>query len=1052
MTQGSFYRHDEVYTSVIATPNLVGRQAELAAIHAALHAPDPMLVYVSGPGGIGKTVLLRRILEDLHHEPGLRPARQVIDLYHTIHRTPEGLAQAIQEAISPDGDGFEAYLRERHKLEEFQVRTPARVDEVQKQRQKMFQAFIHDLNRLSKAERLVLAFDTAEYLFYETDPVQELLGLVPEQPAVLAWLTDRLLPALEDVIVLLAGRPGPENFAKRLEEATGGRYKRLFLSGLDEDAARAYFDAVASTAEASGAPEAQEVAEALRRLGPEPRETIFWSLYDQPEPGETPRVRPILLALAITYVVVAGRPLEAFREAPSAAKKMDEADRRALEADLSRELARRIRENRQPADEVLLALAYARKGADAELVARIADIRNPDGDLDMGRTREIMDALATLAFVKVRQADDRLFLHDEMYDLLQRFVLDSPDNVVRAGRIFFAIREYYQDRIEAAYSEIRQLYGEKPEEALPEPARVVKARINLQDALVEDLHYRLRYDPLAGFSVYFRYADEALLINDEVLDLQLRAELFSVLSQEQSYALRIGELEYQTELERLVQSMILPDAAVRWVKRYTLTLKTAKALELAERLHTDQAALLTQGGPLWEAELANWESLAHTYQGNVEAGARLLSDEPLAELENLDLPEALNELWQAVLARSYNNRGYLERVKGDPIEAANPYRKALLLWRSLRMQVAQADTLNNLAYVMSFRGAFDTARRYALDALSLRQKLGQFLPVVLSLNTLAEIEIYAGRYHEAEEYARRAVAVARSMTFLRGEGMGLLSLSALTRYSADPERVTNPDQRYQWLQRSLEYTREAYRIFNTEIPEGERAMRALIEEGATLREICRQGLARDQQAALIALADERLRLAEQMATEARIWNGYLDAALGRAWLFHYLKREAELAATLNEIENVLENHLQNYRITPQHFPDPNEDYVLGVFNQLARMHVLLGLRGLQAYERAGRPSGSYGAQLLAQAADQFTLTFEYNHFISEDFREIRRATNLVYNRLKTYSNQELLTVYEAVRSAPGRLIPAEHSTDKLLFWQVLAESFGPYEALVQFAR
>ena len=1052
MMQGSFYRHDEVYTSVIATPNLVGRQAELAAIHAALHAPDPTLVYITGPGGIGKTVLLRRALDDARFEPGLRPAHQIIDLYHTANRTPEGLAQAIQESIAPDGDGFADYLYERRRLEEFLVRTPARMEEVYQQRRKMFAALINDLQRLSGADRLVLAFDTAEYLFFETDPVQEQLSLKLEQPAVLGWLIEQLLPELGDVVVLLAGRPGPERFAHRLTAAVAGRLKHIQLGGLDIDATRAYFDAVASTAEASGAPESQEVAEALRRLGPDQRETIFWTLYDQPEHGETPRVRPILLALAITYVVVAGRPLDAFRQPPERARLLDETGRRALEADLSRELASRIRENRLPADEALLALAYARKGADAELIARIADFRTADGELDTDRAREIMNALASLAFVKVRHADDRLFLHDEMYDLLQRFVLDSPDNVVRAGRIFFAIREYYQERIEAAYAGIRRLYQDLPEGTLPDPTRVIKARVRLQDALVEDLHYRLRYDPLAGFSHYFRYANEALLVNDEILDMQLRTELFSVLSQEQSYAQRIDEREYLAELDALVQQMVIPDAAIRWVQRFTLTLETDKALDLLQRLRTDQAGLIAHGGPLWQAELAAWESLAYTYKGDVQTAADLLSDERLMQLENLELPEAYHELWQAILARSYNNRGYLERVKGNPIDAATPYRKALLLWRSLRMQVAQADTLNNLAYVMSFRGAFDTARRYAIDALNLRQSLGQFLPVVLSLNTLAEIEIYAGRYQEAETYARRAMTVARPLAFLRGEGLARLSLATLMRYSADPDHIEKPAARLKQLQDSLEHAREAFRIFSAGIPEGERAMRALIEEGSTLREICRQGLDIELQPTHAALADEKLRLAEQMAVDLRIWNGYLDAALGRAWLFHYIQKEDHLAATLGEIEAFIQTHLEDYRISTSHFPGSGEDYVLGVFNQMARMHILLGVRGLQAYERAGRPAGTYGAQLLAQAADEFTLTFEYNHFISDDFREIRRATNLVYNRLKSYSNQELLTVYEAVHSAPGRLIPASRSVDGLLFWQVLAESFGPYEALVQFAR
>ena len=1022
MSQESIYVPGETYTSARATPELVGRKEELKQIEKAIRdTSQSYIVYITGEGGIGKTRLVKHILQ---HPPddglSLTAASDLIDLYHASTHTVEGLIDAIQKAIPPGEAGFERYREGRKKLDEYSIRAPDRIEEIYEQRAATIEAFLDELNELADRRRIVLALDTAEKLFFQEDPAAQQLGLTAERPAILNWLIHEFLPKVRNTVVLLAGRPEPGDLAQALERIPNLQFLPISLGGLTEQEALAYFESVAKSARASGD---AHTAEAIQKWSEEDRKVIFHCLRDE---GEPPRVRPILLALAIDHLAAAGHPLSALTRPLAEARALTPNQREKIRADLGSALVQTLREARRPADEVIIALGWLRKGADADLLTRITG-------LEPQEVEEALEQIRDLSFVKVRPADERRFLHDEMYDLLQQYGLDRVSDAKRE-RVFNTLQTYYDERIDQARDEITELYRSAAEAALPRVEEVIAARSRLQDALVEDLHYRLRRNAPQGFQTYFRYAEEAVAAYDESLDMQLQAELLGFLAERDPS----GQAEVVDGLRR---AEVLADAAVRWIKRLVGRGEYQRAQDVAQKLREKAAELLAPSGALAEAELDTWEGLVLAYLGRQEKAEPLL-DKAITRL--LRVPQELrSERWSGILARAYNNLGYCARIQEQITRSGTAYCQALPYWRHLAMKTEQANTLNNLAFVLSLQGKFPQARRQGRDALGLRERMGALGPMVLSLTTLAQIEIYAERYREARDHAQKALTLAQAANFRRGEGLARLALAALQRFWGEPEPMLTTQERQDLLKKSLEHSREALRIFTKEVQEPERAAKARYEQALTLREQCRLLEPGDpDRVALAQQADELFEEVAKWAQESKRWNTYLDTRLGQAWMHYYLA-SPDLQQRLDRIGQEIHTQLPDYLIQPTRWPGVVPTTALRIFSQLARYHILKGVLALD--------QGNHRA-----AGQQFALAFEYDRFIGEDFRDLNRGIDVVYDRLRKFNERELVEVFDGAEEALGTLLPQQvpgriERKEDLFFWQILENHFGAYHTFHQLA-
>jgi tetratricopeptide (TPR) repeat protein len=824
---------------------------------------------------------------------------------------------------------------------------------------------------------------------------------------------------------------------------------------------KAYFDAVAEAAREHGD---DETAERIEVLDADIREGVYQALCHCDETADERGVRPILLSLVIDHLVTSGRPSEALRESIQQPNAEHAAQtRRRIEAGLVEALMNVPRS----AIETIRTLAVLRKGADASLLARAAGLQASDGMWEETKARDRLDEIRSLSFVKIRPRDQRVFLHDEMYDLLRRHVMDKPGGESQKRRVLRDADDYYDEAIEEARNRLAKLVPD-PGEAFPKLEVLSDLRVKLEDLLTEALHYALRRDPQKGVDTYIRLAAGTLAANDESLDMRLRAELFGTLGQERTYAVHEREWasddftrgrwnERLEDLDKLLAEVVIPDAAVRWVKRLTQRRQYAAALEVAARLRSDAVDLIRPGGGLALADLAAWEGALRAYQGDYEEAEKAMRE---AQREVEGAASLGDVRWRAVMGRIYNNLGYIARTSGQVLRAAELYKDALPYWRDLKLEILQANTLNNLAYALALQGGFGDARRQAKDALDLRKRLGPQPPVVLSLTTLAEIEILAGRYQDAEAYAEHARQLAENLDYERGKGLALLALAALRRFLADPQETSSTEERRQLLVGALQASQQALDIFR-ELGEWEGRFRGFYEKAIALREQCRlaheDGDSHWSQTQLeqkARTADSAFERAAKESREHGRWDLYFDAQMGRAWLNQYLEAE-DAEAYLDTVLNDVRELVPEYLIKPTRWPGIADTTIIGVFAQLARYHIL---HGILVLDRAEEAVTDEKANYLSEAGVQFTLAFEYDRHIAEDFRDLNRGIEVVYDRLRGFNTGELLAVFDGANLAWGRHMPRRggpghiQRAEDLLFWRTLEEHFGTYEKLRDLAR
>ena len=927
--------------------------------------------------------------------------------------------------------------------------------EVISRRKELTELFLEVFNRFSAQHRVVLALDTAERLDI-IDPTQEYLGLEGEHPFILNWLVNEFLPAVQNTVVLVAGRPGTGRVRALLESVTGKCFLAIELAGFTEEEALQYFDAVAALAQAEGD---SATAETVSRLDEAQRRTIFYALCDEQDGHRT--VRPILLALAVDHMVIADQPLEAFRDSLEAVQQLSAKKREAIRVRLSREIFRAIRQESRPADELILHLAMLPKGADEKLLALISEFDEAD-------VREAFGHIQKLSFVKVRPDDQRLFLHDEMYALLRSAM--EPTTPLHRQRVLDQVIRYYTERIRELREKIAALYAESDQHArlAPQHRREIGLlRALLRDALVEDLYYTLEQDPRQGFEKYFRYAEDAVAAYDDSLDMQLRAELWGFLA---------AQNQEQNSFDGLKRAEVEGDAAVRWIKRLINRRDYRRARQAIERLRAQISSRLPS--LLSQAELKVWEALLLAEEEEYEKAERLLQEivrQLEGELKRLRQHGEPIVRAAGILARAYNNLGYVRRLEGRYYGANEAYERAQPLWRFTKIDVEQANTLNNRAYVLARVGAFDVAWQLGWDAFELRQHLGPRVPVGLSLNTIALIKIEENDLEGARPFAEQAMQVFTTLNNRHGQGLAHLALAEINRRISDWVPYI-PSRTAELLERAVQHAEEAVHIFREEIPETDRLIEALVELGCDYRDWAKW---RRDHPDLKAPGEERegrffsmeelaekgrqaLEEAAHLAEQRGILYRRVNALLNLAWLRYYTELyvdapafEDSLKRLETEIFQPLEESIpQAYRIIPREVtplgtsvggpPQLNPaGAIVPLLKQLGKLELL---RGQIAFNRFLR-SQNRDLDALRQTVEHYTLSLSYDTLLGRQiFRDMRRAMERMYERLRKLNVQELRLVYKTVDEVEQRYGLA--GQEGSIMRRFLYDRFGPPDLLM----
>jgi len=760
---------------------LIGRESQQEAIRRAIQE-GVRLVYIEGEAGIGKTRLLDevdRFVGDLPYSPIVL---DIVDFYDTaMHGSlalEEALARQIRQRAKEGVSTMETFLwtLERYRIEDITE------DEVHT-------AFTQAFNGWVGGRWAVLRFDTAEFLEYGQDApeVLEECEILGEEAPAIKWLQERL-PTLERTTALVAARP-TRILRRRLKEAYGeDLWMCVSLEPLSLEEAYQYFQA----------------SEYGREIEKEMVERI-WLLTNG---------RPILLSLAIDWLARGIRVDDVYEADIGELRRLKE--QRGEEWEKRRQrfeeaLVSKIRLLATPMDAVVYYAARARKGFSAEMLRRMLKELSPQQiAVTSEEADELLRSLAELSFVK-HPYGARLgwfFLHDEMYDLLDRHVwrFDYPA---------------YTHQAETAKYLAEQIYGEEDGKGLiAEAARQVnraETHTALLEALrhldilrTEQLFYWLEANPANGYRLYDQLDTQAMSQRNREWDDMLRIELLRFMRTLPERA-RQGGLVKGFDLESkdvIIADHVSRDCRARWVHRFFARGDFTKAKRIAGHL----LDLHSDWGGLWKARVLVSYGAALVRMG--QRGSSAVLEEALKILEQPDL-EGDRWMIRHYTATAYLYLGLRSRAKGNVGRAAEANEKARDFFRQNNETVGAARALNNLAYVWARRGHYAEAMRAAREAADMRRDLGDVVGTGLSLNTLAIVEDMAGSYARARTHAQEALGLLRRVQRMgrlgldREIAMVYLNLGRIRRHLVEREMLISEELAEIMWQQADEYLKEA---------------------------------------------------------------------------------------------------------------------------------------------------------------------------------------------------------------------------------------------------
>lgn len=1018
------------YASARATPELVGREEILGIIGKKIEdeSSQTQVIYITARGGMGKTRLLEEVVKYWGRRGRSRSKKRtsvlivnhLIDFYHTHTHNEEGLIAEIVEMLGLKY--FKNYAAKRSALTHMKFEK-GETQPIQGLRREMIDAFVGELNELGQKYKVALVFDTAEVLTYEADRVQQSLGLTEQAVGVARWLTHDFISRLHNAVIVIAGRPErtSEQLVHELEK-TGARFTPYNLPSFSEEETLKYFKVIAEAARS----ENLQSAKRIESIPEETRRAIH----------RLTRGEPFILALLIDYLAIAN-------EVPSLEPREPDVFREELR-DL---IVEEIQEGWRPLDRVVEALSWTPKGMGAELLAWVLYDRQPspeEVEEAQERILNLREPDKRLSFVKIRAADDLVFLQDEMYTLMEDAHTALAATPQR-NRISQDIDAFYDWKIRQTRWKIEEMekkfliVGEITADRVTQPGRrsiepeeeeIRKARARLQAYQVEQVYYRLRSSQQDGFKLHLQYMEESFQSRDLNLFLLLRDEI----------------LRFREDVEKgkfqLVNGLTLgdleADIGIRWIQVSLADEKYEEAERQIKEFRRTCSDLLPPGS-YSDLNLKIWETwiLAYTGKGYERAWS-LLSE--ILEKGNALPRETDLDRWRINFLKAYamTMEGFLYRVQGEFKQAVEKYLDAVPLWRELKLELEASNNLNNLAWAEAEAGDFHTALDHCRDGLQMRRRLGRRFLIGLSLNTLGLIETRAGSPERARFHCEQALKIFREMENVSGIGLGCLAYAEALRRMTNADLLTHA-QAIEHLQEAARYAEEAVKVFSEQVKQPLRLAEAYIEVGCVYREWARHLPPNDlQRAEKVKQSRTAYEGAVAIADQREYEYRAIDALVNMAWLYYYVD---DCDAALEVLNKRVKTRFDDEHLyTMRHGVDQSDPPASWNWVQLGKANVLLGMIYFDEYKQADRVKDRETAERkLRQAAHSWTLSMAYNSLYGQDFRDFAKGREDVYERLYQLNNKEMDWVINSMKQTFKEYHIAKEQRS---FEQFLQERFG----------
>jgi tetratricopeptide (TPR) repeat protein len=701
------------------------------------------VVYIEGDPGIGKTRLLQEI-PILVQGSNVRLV-SIIDFYDSAMHSYSAVEEVIAHSLGREW--FKKFWEIRQTFERKRIIGELAIGEfareLDKQRLEVWKAFKDDYNCLATREdvnRIVLCFDTVESLEYEYDApeVVEDCEIKLEEAPSWGWLLSRV-QELKNTTVFIGGRPSGR-IREDLAKTYGPSFKHVELRGFTREEVKVYCEA---------------------------------RIKDKLEDEMVNRIhiltdgRPIVVSLAIDWWLhgIWDDALYPVDPADLLAKRIlaEQEERSGQSGDAWEKwqdikqrfeiaLVQRFHHLGEPRNKAIFCASLARKGFNAELLAHMMN-------MPLSEAERLEAELLDLSFIKHSRLGQRdlLFLHDEMYELVERYVgrAEWPDYKEQEGLLRLIV-EWYDAEIKTIAEKIKQAKNLEQRIAL---------RRTQQLLLVEWLYYQYDLDPRKGYAEFSHLSEEAIHSREFGWEGRLRVETLRFLRQRAWRAQQGGLVKISAEGQVSIASHINRDCRRRWIERYTSHGCYEQAIDIAEKLirKYHDAPLWWQGG--MRIALAT----AQAYIGGEFARKAIKNfQKGIHDLESASKEYRGHWLYLYLLGTGYLYQGLALRNFLRLDEAARAYGQAITYYRQAQYLPGLAEALNNLSYVYARQGRLGVARPACDEGLGIRQELGDEYAIGLSLNTKGIINERMNRPLAAIQHSEQALALFREIGNERG--------------------------------------------------------------------------------------------------------------------------------------------------------------------------------------------------------------------------------------------------------------------------------------------
>lgn len=753
-------------------PWLIGRQKEKESIVRAIEGQGLPILFLEGIPGIGKTALLEEASRIAQEHGVLCPP--IVDFYDTEMHAHRALEAAIALNLDQEKKAFQEYWHQREQMERI---LPLERKTLREQEEELWELFLKGYTSVVEQKQVVLRFDTTERLEYERDSEEVLTDceVSPEDAPSWEWVLKRI-GKLKNTVILIAARPTPTGLLKdRLLKTHEGRVDYLNVEGFTLEETGAYFRAIDF-----GKQVADESPEMVGKIH---------LLTDG---------RPILIALALDWLErgiweshIYPANLEELKSLKGQAQEEEHFGRRGeawwrwdeIKRNFEIALVQQIRSlNHTRLDAAVQYAALARKGCNAELLSRLMGV-------SLEEAERLVEQLLTLSFVKPPRGPRQLFfLHDEMYDLVEKYIwlVDWPDYSEQA-RLDRIIIDWYTEQVEALKECSKACLDWRERTTL---------RRQEQLLMTERLYYQHDEDPRIGYQEYSHLDEQAIGSRENEWDIWLRNEALWFTSHRawrQGKPIDTGERGYpRRDPARIRDGKVERSPAVdhdcrrRWINRYIARNEMEKAARIAEKLlkksrespHPEEPELYRGGVQIALAT-------AQAYMGGEFTEPALRNfDEGIQAL--MGVPERHREPWlfSYLLGVAHLYRGLALRGSLQLNEAAQAYSHAAYYYRGISYQPGLAEAMNNLAYIYARQGRLEPARASCEEALNVRRELGDEYNIGLSLNTKGIIYERMDRPLTAIHNSEQALALFKEISNERGIILAEINLGRSCRRKA----------------------------------------------------------------------------------------------------------------------------------------------------------------------------------------------------------------------------------------------------------------------------